>query len=184
MLEDELDRRGISHGYYSLSDELRAEVRVHGLAVDRDNLRATGHDLRLKYGSDVLSQRVLDRIAEDQGQGLDGDVVVIDAIRNPAEALRLREGLGQNFTLVAIVAEEEMIIQRIRSRGRQGDIVHTDALARQLLAAEMGTDEPEHGHNIAECIAQADVRIDNSESLERLHETVRGFVDNYAPSLT
>jgi dephospho-CoA kinase len=176
-LLEELDRRGVAHAYHSLSDELRAEVRFRGLPVDRDVLRSMGHELRLKHGSGILSQRVLDRIAYDVRQGAQSPMTIIDAIRNPSEVRVLRESLGGDFLLVAIEAPVEVIIERIRARARAGDIVDDDDVARQVLSAEMGLNEPEHGHNIAECIAMADVHLDNAGNLPKLREAVAGFVD-------
>ncbi|MHB8619390.1 MAG: AAA family ATPase [Chloroflexota bacterium] len=177
LLRDELDRRHISCVYYSLSDELRAEVRRCGLAVDREVLRAVGHELRQKYGSDVLSGRVLERMALDGERGDLPAAAIVDAIRNPAEVRRLRASLGDDFVLVAVEAPVDAVVLRIRARGRQGDVGHTEDLARQMLAAEMGLDEPEYGHNIAECISMADVKIDNSGDLGDLGDAVARFVD-------
>jgi len=174
-----LDRRGVSHGYHSLSDELRAEVRFRGLPADRDALREMGHELRLKHGSDVLSRRVLDRIAYDLRQGLQYVVTIVDAIRNPAEVRLLRSSLGGDFVLVAIEAPVDAIMERIRDRARIGDVVDDEDVARRVLAAEMGLNEPEHGHNIAECIALADVHIDNTGPLPALRAAVSEFVDHY-----
>ena len=176
-----MDRRHISHGYHSLSDELRAEVRFRGLAVDRAVLRSVGHELRLKHGSDVLSRKVLDSMALDIRQGRQLAVVVIDAIRNPAEVSLLRESLGSAFVLTSIEAPDDAIVARIRDRGRQGDILGDDDLARQVLAAEMGLNEPDHGHNIGQCIAMADVRVCNDGPLAELKQTVRHFVDEHVP---
>jgi len=136
-----------------------------------------GHELRLKQGSGILSRRVLDRIAYDLRQGLRPAVTVVDAIRNPAEVTLLRDSLAAEFLLVAIEAPVEVIIDRIRARARGGDLFDDEELARQVLAAEMGINEPEHGHNIAECIAMADVRLDNSGNLPRLRAAVTAFVD-------
>jgi dephospho-CoA kinase len=172
-----LDQRGISHSYHSLSDELRSEARFRGLNPDRDVLRDLGHQLRLKHGSDVLSRRVLDHIAFDLRQGLQFAVTIVDAIRNPAEVRLLRECLGAQFLLLAVEAPVEAIIERIRARARGGDVVDDEQLARQVLAAEMGLNEPEYGHNIAECIAMADLRIENAGPLPALRAAVGRFVE-------
>ena len=37
--------------------------------------------------------------------------------------------------------------------------------------------EPEHGHNIAECIEMADVRLENSGNLPDLGRQVGEFID-------
>jgi dephospho-CoA kinase len=152
-------------------------VRLRGLPVDRDVLRRMGHELRLRHGSGVLSQRVLDGIAFDVRQGLQRPVTIIDAIRNPGEVRLLRQSLGEDFVLVAIEAPVEALVERIRARARAGDVVDNDDLARQVLSAEMGLNEPEYGHNIAECIALADLRIENSGGLPELRQAVQAFVE-------
>ncbi len=152
-------------------------MRLRGLPVDRDVLRRLGHELRLRHGSGVLSQRVLDGIAFDVRQGLQRPVTIIDAIRNPAEVRLLRQSLGEDFVLVAIEAPVEALVERIRARARAGDVVENDDLARQVLSAEMGLNEPEYGHNIAECIAMADLRIDNAGGLPELRQAVQAFVE-------
>ncbi len=152
-------------------------MRLRGLPVDRDVLRRLGHELRLRHGSGVLSQRVLDGIAFDVRQGLQRPVTIIDAIRNPAEVRLLRQSLGEDFVLVAIEAPVEALVERSRARPRAGDVVENDDLARQVLSAEMGLNEPEYGHNIAECIAMADLRIDNAGGLPELRQAVQAFVE-------
>lgn len=179
MLEEELTHRNVSHTYQSLSDELRAEARFRGLTPDRDVLREMGHELRLKHGSDVLSRRVLERLASNLRQGLQYAVTIIDAIRNPGEVRALRDSLGADFLLVAIETPVEAIIDRIRARARGGDILDDDEFSRRVLAAEMGLNEPEHGHNIAECIAMADVRLVNAGPLPELRSAVVRFTDEY-----
>lgn len=136
-----------------------------------------GHELRLKHGSGILSQRVLDRIAYDLRQGAQPAITIVDAIRNPGEVRVLRESLADEFMLVAIEAPVEVIIDRIRSRARAGDVLDDEEVARQVLAAELGLNEPDHGHNIAECIAMAEVRVENAGSLPQLRNVVDDFVD-------
>jgi dephospho-CoA kinase len=168
----------VPHASHSLSDELRAEVRLRGLPVDRDVLRSMGHELRLKHGSGVLSQRVLDRVSLDARQGVHPPVTIVDSIRNPGEVRVLRAALAGDFVLVAVEAPVEALIERIRARARAGDVLDDDDLAKQVLAAEMGLNEPEHGHNIADCIALADVHVDNRGSLAELEAAVRRFVES------
>ena len=170
----------MSHGYRSLSDELRAEVRFRGLTPDRDVLRQIGHELRLRHGSGVLSERVLKALAFERRQGAAPAVTIIDSIRNPAEVRALRDSLGEDFVLIAVLAPEDEIVRRIRGRARAGDVVDNDELAKQVLAAEMGLNEPEHGHNIAACIELADRRIDNSGTIKDLRRCVSEVVDELA----
>ena len=55
-------------------------------------------------------------------------------------------------------------------------------LRRRVLAAEMGLNEPDYGHNIADCIAMADTVIDNRGSLPDLRSMVLDFVGERVPA--
>ncbi|MGH2469858.1 MAG: hypothetical protein ACRDGF_07275, partial [Chloroflexota bacterium] len=163
----------VAHVSVSLSDELRAAVRERGLSTDRPNLRAVGHELRMTQGHGVLAERVLARLDAETG----ATVALIDAIRTPAELQLLQRRRRDSLTLVAVGATEDVLVRRLRSRGRSGDDELTAEGARALLQAEMGRDEPEYGFNVAACIALADVTIDNSGSLEDLRGALTQLAD-------
>src|SRR5437867_3260184 len=62
--------------YHSLSDVIRDEIRRRGQPLTRETLIETGNELRQRYGSAVLAERILERIENDKHY-------VIDSIRNP-----------------------------------------------------------------------------------------------------
>ena len=182
LLRPLLAERGITTRYYSLSDELRAEARRRGLAVERPILRAIANELRLEQGSGVLSKLVVRQIGEDlrllQNRGT--QVVIIDAIRNPEEVHVLRRELEPRFTLVGVEAPLEVLVNRSASRARYDEpdeFVQEKTAARKMILGESGMDEPAHGHNIAKCVAEADWHLDNSGTLEDLEAATRRFID-------
>lgn len=174
--------RGVVTRYYSLSDELRAEARRRGLAVERPILRSIANELRLEHGSGVLSKLVVRQLSHDLRLLEEGgaQVVIIDAIRNPEEVNVLRRELQPKFTLVGVEAPLEVLVNRIASRARYDEpdeFVQEKAAARKMILGESGKDEPAHGHNIAECVEASDWRVDNSGSLKELEAATHRFID-------
>lgn len=184
LLRPLLAEKGIETRYYSLSDELRAEARRRDLPVERPVLRSIANELRLEHGSGVLSMLVTRKIRADlRGQELSPRavlVVIVDAIRNPEEVRVLRRELEPNFTLVGVEAPLEILVNRIASRARfdePDEFVQKKEAARKMILGESGRDEPAHGHNIAECVAEADWRVDNSGTLCDLATETRRFIE-------
>ena len=98
--------------YYSLSDAIREEVRSRGLEPTRELLIKIGNELRQKYGSEVLAERILAKIEDDKHY-------IIDSIRNPAEVNAFRA--AKHFKLVRVEAPSELRFERILRRARESD---------------------------------------------------------------
>lgn len=182
LLRSLLTQQDIATRYFSLSDELREEAQRRGFAVERPILRAIANELRLEHGAGVLSLLVTRKIGQELAQLEDvGDlVVIIDAIRNPEEVHVLRRELAPYFTLVGVEAPLEVLVHRIAARARfdePQEFVQQKEAARKMILGESGKDEPAHGHNIAECVAEADWRVDNSGSLQDLAAATQQFID-------
>ena len=64
--------------YYSLSDEIREEMRSRGLEITRDVLIEIGNELRRQFGPGVLAERILSKLGNERNY-------VVDSIRNPQE---------------------------------------------------------------------------------------------------
>src|SRR5437867_1715864 len=64
-----LERRGFH--YFSLSDEIRGEIRQRGLEISRERLIDVGNELRARFGPAVLAERVLSRTASDRNYVVD-----------------------------------------------------------------------------------------------------------------
>lgn len=186
LLRALLAEQGVAMRYYSLSDELRAEARRRSLPVERPVLRSIANELRLDQGSGVLSKLVVRQLTEDlrllPKHG--APVVIIDAIRNPEEVQVLREELSPQFTLVAVEAPLDVLVNRIASRARYDEpeeFVKERAAALKMILGESGKNEPAHGHNITKCMAEADWRVDNSGTLQDLEAATQNFIDAIIP---
>lgn len=183
LLRQLLAERGVATRYYSLSDELRAEARRRNLPVERPILRSIANELRLEEGAGVLSKLVTRKIRKELHDlsAHTALVVIVDAIRNPEEVHVLRRALAPGFTLVGVEAPLEILVNRIASRARfdePDEFVQQKEAARKMILGESGRDEPAHGHNITQCVAEADWRVDNSGTLRDLAVETRHFIES------
>src|SRR6516164_3623290 len=95
--------------YYSLSDAIRDEIRGRGEEPTRERLIIVGNELRQRYGSNVLAERILAKIEDDKHY-------VIDSSRNPAEGKTFRT--AKHFKLMRIGAPAELRRPRTLRRPR------------------------------------------------------------------
>src|SRR5579864_8157697 len=98
--------------YYSLSDAIRDEVRSRGDEPTRERLIVVGNELRQRFGSSILAERILAKIEDDKHY-------IIDSIRNPAEVEAFRA--AKHFKLVRVEAPAQVRFHRILSRQRESD---------------------------------------------------------------
>jgi dephospho-CoA kinase len=147
--------------YRSLSDEIRAELKSRGLPETRELLTSFGNELRTKFGTAVLAQRVLNKIVP-------GKDYVIDSIRNPEEVKKLQS--RPDFILIKIDAPVQIRFDRIRARARTGD-VQTFA---QFLAQEKAESESTNPNKqrLQTTAAMAQYTLMNNSTLEILYQRI------------
>jgi dCMP deaminase len=145
---------------HSLSDVIRAALKVRGLPETRERMIETGRELRAREGAGALAQRLLPQLHADRNY-------VIDSIRHPAEVAALRAA-GQRFQLIWVEAEEATRFARMRARARPGDPTTLEEL-RRLEARELASDDP-GGQQLLAVRALADETLRNDGSLAELHE--------------
>ncbi|MFB6069078.1 MAG: AAA family ATPase [Halobacterium sp.] len=142
-----------------MGDVIRQECRDRGL----DPAQYHGHvaqKLREENGPAAVAERSLPVIRDHLE---DNDVVLVDGIRSGVEVEAFRDAFGDAFTLVHVYAPFELRRERIECRGRPGD---TDG--ESLEARE----ERERGFGMDEAIEAADVRVENTGSVEAFHDRV------------
>jgi len=144
--------------YYSLSDEIRDEIRRQNLDVTRERLIETGNALRGRYGPAVLAERVLSRIAPDRNY-------VVDSIRNPAEVEALRH--RKDFVLLAVEAEQAVRFERSSQRAREGAPATLEHFAAEEQR-ELASSDPAAQQLVA-TRGLADVVVHNDGTIEELH---------------
>lgn len=146
-----------------MGDVIRQECRDRGLDPAQHHGRIA-QALREENGPGAIAQRSLPIIEEHLA---DSDTVLVDGIRSDVEVETFREAFGEDFTLVHVYAPRELRKERIESRDRPGD---TDG--ESLEARE----EREKGFGMEEAIELADVRIENTGTLEEFHEAFRDLL--------
>lgn len=146
----------------TMGDVIRAECRDRGLDPAEHHGRIA-QALREENGPDAIAARSLPMIRAELE---DTDTVLVDGIRSGVEVQRFEEAFGENFTLVEIHAPFELRKERVEERGRD----KSESEGGESVAER---DERERGFGMDEAIERADVRIENTDSLESFHETVR-----------
>jgi dephospho-CoA kinase len=174
--------RGIQVMSFSLSDEIRKEVKRQGVHLRRDALKQMANVFRSRIGNGVWALLVASRIEEHLAMVEDADVLVlIDAIRNPGEVYELRTRFGNRFKLLGVTASFEGIRENLRRRSRSDEGVHVlgdERALQDLIESEMGSGEPSFGHNVEACMEMTDFPpIHNDGSLAALREKVRALAD-------
>jgi dCMP deaminase len=146
--------------YYSLSDAIRDEIRSRGEQLTRERLIIVGNELRQKYGSNVLAERILAKIEDDKHY-------VIDSIRNPAEVEAFRA--AKNFKLVRIEAPPQVRFERILSRHRESDPSTFDEFVALENREAEGDDTSQ---NLVKVELMADETLVNDGPLSKLHPQI------------
>ena len=136
-----LKKLGFRH--VTLSSLIREEAGRRGVAETRDELVKIGNELRREGGAGVLAKLALEKVLEGGGDW------VIDGIRNPAEIEELRK--APDSKIIGLAVSEELIVQRILSRKRDGDALSREDILKKI-AREKGKGEPKDGQQVAKCI--------------------------------
>ncbi len=155
-----LEKLGFKH--ITLSSMIRAEAKERGLPEDREVLMEIGNSMRAFDGAGVLAKKSLEKIKLS-----DHEDWVIDGIRNPAEIVELKT--DEDFHMVGVHTDREVLIDRILSRSRAGDaLVKEDIVAK--IEREWGKGEPDDGQQVEKCMKDSDLIINNEGTLEELSD--------------
>lgn len=145
-------------GYQSLSDAIRVHLAQQGLAPTRDQMIATGNQLRQEGGPGVLATKTLPLLPDKAD-------FIVDSVRNPAEVEVLR--CRPDFVLLDVQAGERTRYERLRQRARAGDALSFDEFQRQEAA------ELQSGNTAAQQLvataALADIVVPNDQQIDDLH---------------
>ncbi|VVB56586.1 Dephospho-CoA kinase [uncultured archaeon] len=156
-LAEYLQKKGFHH--LSLSDVIRDALAEEGKPLTRENLVAKGNELRAKFGSGVLAQRLALQMQK-------GKHYTVVSIRNPAEVEELKK--LPDFKLVYIYSDPHTRFVRMKSRGRDGDPRTFDAFTR-LESAEAANKDPSM-QQLKIVIGLADKRLDNTGDLKLFYD--------------
>lgn len=146
----------VSHRF---STSLRDVLSRLSIEVSRKNMQDLSRVLRETFGQNLLAKV----IAED-AKNSNNKIIVIDGIRRPADI----EYLGKlpEFKLIYVTADIKTRYERIIKRGEnEDDLSKTFENFKKDHEAETELEIPRIGSN-------ANIKIDNNGSLERLYEQV------------
>lgn len=145
-----------------MGDVVRREVRQRNLPLTDETMGRISGELRQKFGRDALATLSIPFI-EEAGVG----VVLVDGIRSDAEVVRFREHF-EEFSLVAVESSFDLRMERIRSRGREDDIISVEELTAR--------DERELGWGLGEAILMADYSVTNDGGMHEYEIRVRSIL--------
>jgi dephospho-CoA kinase len=154
--------------YFSLSNELREELKEKGISESRENLIDLGNELRKKFGTKHLASKINNKISIEKN----GNNFAVDSIRNPGEILELKK--NKNFILLGIDAPVELRYERAKERGRVGEAT---TLQHFIKLEERENFNKSANQQLDKCLEMADKVIFNNRSLEELHKKIDSFLN-------
>jgi dephospho-CoA kinase len=147
-----------------MGDVIREACRDRGLDP-AEHHGEVAQALREEEGEAAIAKRSLPLIRE----GLEGSqTVLVDGLRSPAEVARFEDAFGDDFVVVAVEAPFETRVERLADRGRDA----SDADREALRARE----ERERGFGMDAVMADADVTVDNTGSLDAFRARIRDLL--------
>ena len=146
---------------YVMGDVVRARLREKGLPITLENLMREAEEIRREHGKAGVALLLSERISRDPSPK-----IVVDGARSLDE-VRILARAVDCLRMVAVMASPHTRLNRLRSRGREGDPRNMEELLRRDLK--------ELGFGLGHLIALADQVVVNeggSEELERLVESM------------
>ncbi|WP_144904864.1 AAA family ATPase [Halobellus captivus] len=156
----------------TMGDVIREACRERGLdpAEHHGQMART---LREEGGPAAIAEQSLPLI---QSELETNDVVLVDGLRSGVELDRFREAFGEEFLLVSIEAPFETRAERLLERDRDDSDVDRAALRER--------EERELGFGMGDVMADADVVVENTDTLSAFRERIRAVLTDNIESLT
>lgn len=151
-------------GTCKFSSVLREVLDSLYLDQTRENLTKLSESLRGKFGGDILSKVVAERVKEQEN-------VVVEGIRRKEDIKYLKD--NPNFVLASISTDEKIRYNRIKDRKENEDDFNKsfeEFKQDQKLSTEV---------TIPEVIDIADEEIKNNDSLEVFHKKLDKLIRKY-----
>ncbi|MEM2916307.1 MAG: deaminase [Candidatus Woesearchaeota archaeon] len=161
---------GFTH--ISLSDFLRAELRLRKKEITRENLIAVGKELREKFGHAALANMALESMEIDKKY-------VVSSIRHPAEVEALRK--RRNFILVYVDAPAKERFRRMVGRQKPGEELPT--FSDFLASEKREMSEDPSAQQLHKVFSMANLTIKNDGTIEQLYAKIDKFLKMWKPRL-
>jgi dCMP deaminase len=144
--------------YESLSNRIREELVKRSIEESRENLINLANELRERNGSGYLALKTLEKLEENKKY-------VVDSIRNPDEVNILKT--KEDFILINVEAPAEIRFERLKERGRTGDI---NSLKEFKDVETRENSENASAQRVKDVEAMSEIIINNDSSLDNLHK--------------
>lgn len=153
-----------------LSSLIRDEkLRKRKIKITRRARQDLGNELRDQYGAHILAKVAISYMSMSK------ELMIVDGIRNPAEANFLKEQFDENFKLVAVDAPQQVRFERLRKRNRDDDPKNWEEFI-EIDERDQGKGEPPHGQQVRKCIEIADVVLENDGDLNKFRKKVEDSI--------
>ena len=149
----------------TMGDVIREACRDRGLDPTEHH-GEVAQALREEAGEAAIAERSLPLIREALEES---ETVLVDGLRSPAEVARFEDAFGDDFVVVCVEAPFETRVERLADRGRDA----SDADREALRARE----ERERGFGMDAVMADADVTVDNTGSLDAFRARIRDLLE-------
>lgn len=148
----------------TMGDVIRQACRDRGLDPSEHHGRVA-KALREEEGEAAIAERCIPTVRDR----LDGsDVVLVDGLRSMVEVDSFEAAFGEDFLLVSVEAPFDVRAERLGARARdESDLDREDLKSRE---------ERELGFGMGEVMENADVVIENTDSLEAFRKQVRDIL--------
>ncbi len=161
---------GFTH--ISLSDFIRAELRLRKKEITRENLIDVGNELREKFGHAALANLALESIEADKKY-------VVSSIRNTSEVEALRK--RKNFILIYIDAPAKERFRRMAGRQKPGEELPT--FSDFLASEKKEMSEDPSAQQLHRVFKMASLTIMNEGTVEQLYAKIDKFLKIWKPKL-
>lgn len=157
--KEEFQQIAVELGYtvVRMGDVVRDEARKRGLPITDAAVGGMAHEERQKHGAAVWAERTIPRV--------EGERVLIDGLRSPAEREVFRRSFGERLLVFGVVASQRTRWERVQRRQRADDAKTFEEFQRR--------DAREISWGLGEVVASADRAIVNEGTLEEFYSRVR-----------
>lgn len=162
---------------FSTSDVLREYLKENNIELNRKNLRDRANFLRNNFWAWILAQKVINKIKFHKNQNL----FFIDWIRNPSEVLEFKNTYPDDFVLIWIDSNIDLLVDRIVERWREWEKdrekIKNNIIKEKKWIWWKSSQRP------YDCVKMADYLIDNNSDKETFLSKWKNIVENILKKL-
>lgn len=148
-----------------MGDLVWEEVKKRDLELDDKNVGFIANEMRKLYGNNIWAIKTIEKIKLNYKSNL----IVVDGIRNCEEVDIFKKKLDKDFTLIAIISNDELRYNRGLKRGRKDDCSDLNILKKR--------DEREIKWGIKKVIESADIIVTNDGALKDFKKKIIDIID-------